>query len=113
MTTNIVINGQPVNVAAISGDVKQSMSQGFTGHGWFTPQAVLAMIDMIEVAPVLEKGVPRDYEAPNWLGKNRVYEWKNYISAEIQALWNTLTQVQKVELSKEANYKALSESWEY
>lgn len=110
--TNIVINGQALNVAAISGDVKQSMAQGFTGHGWFTPQAVLAMIDMMEVAPVLEKGVPRDYEAPNWLGKNRLYEWKNYISAEIQQLWDTFSPAQKVELSKAANHKALSESWE-
>ena len=112
--TNIVINGQAVNVAVISGDVKESMAQGFTGHGWFTPQAILAMIDMIEVTPAvaLEKGVPHDYDMPNWVGKNRLYEWKNYISAEIQSLWHTFTQAQKVQLAKEAHHKAFSESWE-
>ena len=112
--SNLVINNQVVNVQSIMEDVRKCVEKGFQGLGSFTPDAVMEMLNVIASAPVSanDKEVPSDYLQPMWKGKNRIYEWKNYIPQNQQAVWDTLTNEQRALFAKEANKKAQMESWE-
>ncbi len=37
------------------------------------------------------ENTPKDWAAPDWGNAGRVHEWKNYISDEVQAMWDTFT----------------------
>lgn len=108
---NIVINNQPISLQALMSDIRSCVEKGFKGFGTFTPEAVLEMVQIMETS-VGDKDVPKDYLQPNWMGKNRIYEWKNYIANEQQAMWETFSDRQKSIFAKEANKKAMMESWE-
>jgi hypothetical protein len=108
---NILVNNQPVSLQAVLNDVAMSVSQGFKGIGSFTPEVVMEMLTGLSNDESV-KDIPKDYLQPNWNAKNRIYEWKNYIPQEQQAIWNTFSDRQKATLAKEADKKAMMESWE-
>jgi hypothetical protein len=52
-----------------------------------------------------------DYINPDWSDKNRVHNWKNYISDEMKAMWNSFTDAQKIAIGKNAEGTAGEENW--
>jgi hypothetical protein len=109
---NIVINNQTVSLQSVINDALISIEKGFKGVGNFTPEAFMEMAKMLGINSTETKDVPKDYLQPNWNGKTRIYEWKNYISQDQQAMWDTYSDCQKASLAMNANKKAMSESWE-
>lgn len=110
---NLVLNNETINLQAMKEDLVYAVKEGFKGFGKFTPEAVMEMLHMLNNSSmVINKDIPMDYENPNWLGLNRVYEWKVYIPKEQQEFWNSFPHSQKVILSQAALKKAMSESWE-
>lgn len=55
---------------------------------------------------------PRDWENPEWEVVNRIHNWRNHISKEIAAAWNTFTPEQKQMLARQAEESASYETWE-
>lgn len=55
---------------------------------------------------------PTDYMNPNWENTKWVHDWKNYISDQMQSIWDTFTDEQKVAISINAQHMAGREEWE-
>jgi len=55
---------------------------------------------------------PKDYAAPYWDIYERVHGWRNYISDEVQAAWNTFTDAQKAMIARQAEGQANLEDWD-
>lgn len=55
---------------------------------------------------------PLDFIDPNWKNTQRVHDWKNYISEELQAAWNTFTLYQKSIIAANAQEQASGEDWD-
>jgi hypothetical protein len=55
---------------------------------------------------------PTDWQDPDWENPNRVHDWKNYISKELQAYWHTFTLYQKALIAKNAQELADREDWD-
>jgi len=108
---NIVINNQAISLQSVMNDMAMSINQGFKGIGSFTPEVILEMIKMVGSDDTTQE-TPKDYLQPNWNATNRIYEWKNYIPKVQQEIWNTFSDRQKSLLAKEANKKAMNESWD-
>lgn len=113
---NIInLNGNIVNLGDLRQEVTAAISQSTQKN---YAQTVLALLNLIEKEetesiPVnIDNSVPNDFISPNWKAMNRVHEWKNYISEEIQALWDSFSLVQKLEIAKEAQHRASQEDWE-
>jgi nucleoside recognition membrane protein YjiH len=109
---NIVINNQQVSLQAVINDVATSIENGFKGIGNFTPEVVMELAKMVGFSSDEAVKAPKDYLEPQWNAKNRIYEWKNYIPKEQQVIWNTFSDRQKAVLAKEADKKAMMESWD-
>ncbi|MBC8737003.1 recombinase RecA [Paraburkholderia sp. UCT31] len=56
--------------------------------------------------------VPDDYAAPDWANRQRVHDWKNYISEHLQAMWHTFTPDQKAAIAANAHLQAGLENWD-
>ena len=55
---------------------------------------------------------PPDWAAPDWGNAGRVHEWKNYVSEEVQAMWDTFTDDQKQALARQSEDNASNEEWD-
>lgn len=55
---------------------------------------------------------PADWEAPDWGNKGRAHDWKNYISPELEAMWESFTPEQKMAIANSADYPASREEWD-
>lgn len=55
---------------------------------------------------------PYDYMAPMWEKYEKVHGWRNYVSDEVQAMWNTFTPEQRAALARQADDMAGMENWE-
>ena len=55
---------------------------------------------------------PHDWQYPEWENKSRVHNWRNYVSEELQAMWDTFTDVQKKALAISYDDIASQEDWE-
>ncbi len=55
---------------------------------------------------------PDDWDHPRWSEYDRVHGWRNYISDEIEAMWDTFTPIQKRALARQASENASSEHWD-
>ena len=55
---------------------------------------------------------PKDWESPIWKDAGRVHEWKNYISEEIQGIWDTFTVSQKQAIARGADELSGLEEWD-
>lgn len=60
--------------------------------------------------PETEQAAP--YLNPDWNEEDRVHNWRNYISVEVQAMWDTFSAVQKAALYKQADEQASREEWD-
>jgi hypothetical protein len=49
---------------------------------------------------------------PQWDKAGRVHDWRNHISEEIEAMWDTFTDAQKAALYRQAQELASAEEWE-
>lgn len=49
---------------------------------------------------------------PNWLGKGKVHDWRNYISDELSVMWHTFTAAQKIAIARNADDMADREEWD-
>lgn len=58
------------------------------------------------------KLTPQDYKNPDWKKIDRVHNWRNYISMELQSMWNTFTDDQKAAIARSAEESADMEEWE-
>lgn len=47
--------------------------------------------------------IPKDYNNPDWNDRNKVHNWKNYASSELQFIWNGFTEEQKIIISQNLN----------
>ena len=56
--------------------------------------------------------VPPDWESPDWDEDNRVHNWRNYVSDEVKALWQTFSIPQKQALAAGFEEVALREEWD-
>lgn len=53
-----------------------------------------------------------DWENPKWDGASRVHNWLNYISDELQSMWDTFTPAQKKAIFDNAEEQAMREEWD-
>ena len=53
-----------------------------------------------------------DWRNPQWDAKTRVHDWRNYVSAELQAMWHTFTDEQQLAIARNAAELASLEDWE-
>jgi hypothetical protein len=49
---------------------------------------------------------------PNWKNKQKVHDWRNYISQELQEMWDTFTYKQKEAIARNADEQASNEHWD-
>ena len=49
---------------------------------------------------------------PCWVNKNRVHNWRNYISDKVKKMWDTFTLEQKIALVEQADEQADKEEWD-
>ncbi len=52
------------------------------------------------------------WKNPEWENAGRVHDWRNYISEEIEAMWDTFTDEQKAALYRQADAQASAEDWD-
>lgn len=55
---------------------------------------------------------PRDYENPEWDVKEKIHNWRNYISEDLQKIWFSFTSEQKVKIAANADIMADREDWD-
>lgn len=53
-----------------------------------------------------------NYVDPDWSGAGRVHDWRNYISDELQAIWQTFSEEQKRLIAESAEVHANNEDWD-
>lgn len=54
----------------------------------------------------------RDYKDPNWSEHQKVHCWRNYVSSELQDMWQTFSDEQKIAIAKNAQEFADREDWD-
>lgn len=57
-------------------------------------------------------GFGGEAQTPDWQNTNRVHDWKNYISEEVAAMWDTFTPEQREALARMADGFADCENWD-
>lgn len=57
-------------------------------------------------------GVPDDYLEPRWDEARKCHCWRNHVSDELEAIWDTFTPHQKAVLARDAESEAHNEEWE-
>lgn len=62
--------------------------------------------------PESEIGFGGVYLNPKWDEADRVHDWRNYISEELRAIWDTFTPEQKRAIAKSADEQASRETWD-
>jgi len=55
---------------------------------------------------------PDDYLNPDWERRQRVHNWRNYISEEVRAKWQTFTPEQRAALARQAEETSDHEEWD-
>jgi hypothetical protein len=55
---------------------------------------------------------PTDHLVPEWEKAGKVHDWRNYISDEVRALWETFTPEQCAALARQAEQMASHEIWQ-
>jgi len=58
------------------------------------------------------EGTPKNWEKPDWSSAGKVHDWRNYISEEVQGMWDTFPDDQKQALAQQANQIAGREDWD-
>lgn len=53
-----------------------------------------------------------EYEFPKWEEAGRVHDWRNYISDELQGMWESFTPEQRRAIGRNAQGIADNEEWE-
>ena len=53
-----------------------------------------------------------NFKTPNWGQEDRVHNWRNYISEDMQKIWDTFTDEQKEKIAENADNIADSEDWD-
>ena len=56
--------------------------------------------------------LPDDYKTPEWDKAQRVHDWRNYISDEVRALWDSFTDEQKQAIARQADEQSDVEEWD-
>lgn len=55
---------------------------------------------------------PTDYKNPHWSTVDRVHNWRNYVSAELQCVWDSFSDEQKAIIAANADAIAGNEQWD-
>lgn len=55
---------------------------------------------------------PREWENPNWDEKNRIHNWKNYISDDLRQYWQNFSDKEKKMIAANAEGIASNEEWD-
>jgi hypothetical protein len=53
-----------------------------------------------------------DWWRPDWNAGGKVHNWRNYVSEEVRAMWDTFNDDQKKALYRQANDSAEREEWD-
>jgi hypothetical protein len=53
-----------------------------------------------------------NYLSPDWKAAGKVHDWRNYISDELKAIWDTFTDEQKRLIASNADDEANKEYWD-
>ena len=51
------------------------------------------------------------WDKPDWKNNTKVHDWRNYVSEEIELIWDTFSDVQKYFIYKNAENEASNEEW--
>lgn len=57
-------------------------------------------------------GFGGDHVSPDWVNVHRVHDWRNHISEDVQEMWQTFTEPQKLAIAKMAQARADAEGWD-
>lgn len=57
-------------------------------------------------------GLPPDWRNPEWHIKDKVHNWRNYVSEEIENMWQTFSDEQKKALAECFDSAADREEWD-
>ena len=52
------------------------------------------------------------YLSPQWEDAGRAHDWRNYVSDELRAMWDTFTDAQKIAIGRSADESASEEVWD-
>lgn len=58
------------------------------------------------------ENTPKDWDLPDWDSAEKVHDWRNYVTLEVQELWPTFTAEQKQALARQAAEIASNEEWD-
>ena len=53
-----------------------------------------------------------DYENPQWEKAEKIHDWRNYISEDMQIIWDTFTPLQQRLIADNAQETADAEDWD-
>ena len=56
--------------------------------------------------------LPQDWNTPEWVKKDRVHNWRNYVPEELQEIWDTFCDYQKQVLANTFQEIANREEWD-
>lgn len=56
--------------------------------------------------------IPHDWQDPKWDEYDRVHNWRNYASEELQLIWQSFTDKQKQVIASCFNDAADTEVWD-
>ena len=56
--------------------------------------------------------IPVDYLNPEWDKKDKVHNWRNYISNDLIKIWDTFSPEQKMVIASNADDQAGNEDWD-
>jgi ABC-type sulfate transport system substrate-binding protein len=62
----------------------------------------------VDLAPYLREQALN----PRWGEDGHVHDWRDYISQDVQKMWNTFTDEQKFALVAQADWAAAREEWD-
>lgn len=58
------------------------------------------------------ENLPIDWQEPNWKEYSKVHNWRNYVSYEIEKMWDDFSIAQKIALAKNFQNIADQEEWD-
>lgn len=109
-------NGLKMALSFLS-DAQEIISRGDTAPDWRNRARLQINIAKYLIDKENDKNYPKWYGDahpfnPRWELKTKVHDWRNYISEEVQKIWDTFSASQKFALAKQALIQAEKEVWD-
>lgn len=100
--------GKNFSIQSVRSEAEKNVAQGKGEQLYFSSDILLAVIETLENKNsnfIPNQFVPGDFLHPDWKNKQTFLDWKNYISQDVEDIWDTFTVYQKATLALNAKYQ--------